>query len=220
MAGGFRRRKFIGKRTFRKRRGRVPFSRNARQAGFRKNRRMVPHVEFKVIDSATNLQALPLTGTFFLLNSAANGTLINERTGQTMWNKSVQLDMSMFKNVAGGDTGVHWLVMLVWDKDPDNATPLAVSLQNVAGPLEHRQLNNRDRWLILKQWKGNVTGQKLSWQTRMYKKFSLRTVFSGSGTGVVNIRSGALWLYATSDGSTGANETQFSFNSRVRFTDA
>lgn len=44
---------------------------------------MIPHVEFKVLDTATANNAIPNTGGFFLLNGSAQGLDLKSRTGNT-----------------------------------------------------------------------------------------------------------------------------------------
>lgn len=129
--------------------------------------------------------------------------------------------MRIARGVLASDVCTMVTIMLVWDKDPDNATPLGSALQTGAAPLSHRNLNNRDRWLFLKTWKFNLSSTtRPCAQFKKYKRFSLRTVANGAGALISDIRSGALWLYVVSDATVGNDEPTITFNCRVRFTDA
>lgn len=181
---------------------------------------MIPHVEFKVIDTATVNNPIGGVGGFFLLNGSAQGLDLKSRTGNTWWNKSVQLNIVVARNALTAEVCDLFTIMLVWDKDPDNVTPVGAALQTSAGALTHRNLNNRDRWLLLKKWTVNVNVQRPCWETKLYKRFSLRTVASQAGADITAIRSGALWLYAAGDAQIAGDEPKLTFTSRVRFTDA
>ncbi len=188
----------------------------------RTTRTVKPHVEFKVIDTIITSNVMVSAGQFFLLNPCATGVTINTHIGQTAYMKSIDINMSIDRDGGAPTTNRdEILVALLYDKDTNNAFPAPANYQAPLGPFGMRNLNNRDRWLIMKQWRIGLTGteSKAMIKIQKYKRFSLKTLYSGSGSAVTDIRSGALFLYVITDSAAG-QEPRISFRSRMRFTDA
>lgn len=186
--------------------------------------------ELKVIDSgSTSPGVVPVAGALILINGVATGTDYTARIGRKICLKSMLVRFNLAPNYAASDsTGETIRIMLVWDTQSNSAAPLVTDVLNAADYLSPNNLNNRDRFKILADkfltlpgWTAAagalVNGSPVEKNLKLYKKGYWETVFSGTGATVGSIQTGALYiLYIGSGGA----QTNFSYNSRVRFIDA
>lgn len=215
MAG---RRRYNGRRrTFRRRYTRK--RRYVRRTNGRKTRLPLTHVEYNFVDTTFNF-TFAATGSFTLVNGAAQGVAANNRTGNTQWNKSLQLNFSINRSGSSATVTDYVAMYILYDTDTDNVAPVGTAFQAAGqvNPFGMRELANRNRWLILKKRVFKLTDQMLGHVFTYYKRFSLRTVFTGAGADIANIRSGAIFVYFVTDN--GATPPNVFGEARVRFTDA
>ena len=183
----------------------------------RRTVRRKPHVEFKCTD--VNISGVVTTaGIFVLLNPVGQGVGDEEHLGSTYWNKSVQLQFCIARDLAATQPADTIQLGLLYDKDPDNIQPVTTAYLEALGPFAFRNLNNRDRWVILKKTFLSLDKEKQSRTFKWYKRFALRTVTSSTLSTVAGIRSGALWFFMISDNA--VDPPIINGLVRGRFTDA
>lgn len=176
------------------------------------------HVEFKV-ESITLTHTLSSAGVFTLLNSIDQGIAVNQRIGNTYWTRSLQLHFTISRSLAATTNFDQVQVNLLYDKEPNNVTPTASEFQSAVGPFGFRNLNNRSRWVIIKQRNFALDDTaKFTVVFKIYKRFNLRSVCTTTGQSITALREGAFWLYTVT--SAAANQPTLDGLSRIRWTDA
>lgn len=202
-------------------------------------------VELKAVDTASGGvnafgsvdfdQSAPV---LFLLNGIAAGTDFYNRVG-----RKVKLRSLLFRgDVYAADTttsgAMSIRVALVYDGQANGA---AITHSDVFNSVDSGgttgsraysgvNLNNRDRFKILKDWSFtlapvalNAAGNGGYHNRRVFKAYiplNLDEVFSGTGATISSIQTGALYLIALCDASTtGDDAATITWNSRVRFSD-
>lgn len=217
-------------------------------------RRFVPKgsskAELKAVDlyqTGTLNQAS--SGTVTLLNPIGTGTDFYQRVG-----RKVKLSSILFKGhvalqspgtgASGSSESYPIRVALVYDDQPNGGSTPVVSdiFQSVdssgsaasASPYTPLNLNNRDRFTVLKDWTMCLKpitnlgttgsygdGMHAVRNLSFYKRLNLDAIFNGTGAGLSTIQTGALYFVAyqlqvqAANGICGA----YNFVSRVRYTD-
>ncbi len=208
--GGGRRRSY--RRTYKRRSSRRPVVRRAQRV----------HVEYKTAEASQQNTDITDTGTFFLLNPMTQGVSGAERIGNTAYMKSLDMYIEIRRDGGAPPGNIDVIQMaLLWDKDPDGGTPATASYIAPSDAFGMRNLTNRERWWIIKTWHTSMTGieSKAVFRWHKYKRFTLKTVFEGTGATIASIRSGALWLFVITDTAL-VDAPKLTFRCRVRFTDA
>jgi len=184
--------------------------------------------ELKTIDSGTITQSpVAVAGNLVLLNGVATGTDYTNRIGRKIIMKSILMRFWLLPVGTTESLGDYVRVMLVYDKQSNSAAPTVADILNTATYLEPNNLNNRDRFVILKDksvtfnpanWAAGAvtTGDPQTKQLKFYKRCHTETIFSGTGATVGSIQSGSLYLLMISSTA----ESVIAWNSRVRFFDA
>lgn len=209
----FRRRR-NGRRSFR---GRRRFRRRFNRRNVHRRRRVVPHIEFKCVDVVLTITVSNIGG-FTLLNGAAQGITDAQRIGATQWSRSLQYQLVIARQAASNQEVDRIMLAVLFDKDPDNAVPATINFLDVAAATSPRRLQNRDRWVILKKKTFTLSATKQSIVFNLYKKFNLKTVYSGVAGDITAVRSGALWLFLITD--TSVSPPLATGIARCRYTDA
>lgn len=182
--------------------------------------------ELKVVDTTTaGVIPVAQAGSVTLLNGVATGTDYTSRIGRKIVLKSILMRFFFFDTTTTSN-GDNVRIIIFYDCQTNAAAPAVTDVINVADPLQPMNLNNRDRFLILKDkmitynpgvYAANVlTGGNpvnKSWKT--YKKMSKETIFGGTGATVGSIQSGGLFLLLISTNAQG----NLNYNARVRFLD-
>lgn len=207
--------------------------------------------ELKAVDyysSTTNLdQASATTPT--LLNSIGAGTDFYQRVGRKVVLKSIMIKGECHISSGNGTGAVTPYeaypvrVALVYDDQVNGAAPAVSDIfqavtaggSTASYPFVGVNLNNRDRFKILKDWvfvlrpnttaSGSVNygdgfgGKK---DFKAFVRLNNDEIFSGTSTGVSAIQTGALWLVAYQFQSALTNQPTacINFATRVRYADA
>lgn len=189
--------------------------------------------ELKVIDSSgTNLVA-PIPGTVILLNGVAIGSDFNTRIGRRITMKSILMNINYFPTGGANlnaSIGTYSRFSVVYDSQPNSqiAVPAYTDIFVNSTPNAPINLNNRDRFYVLMEMRGQVGSYTMSAsnnlatgspQNKFWSKFrrmTKETIFSGTNDTIANIATGALYLCVVSDVTLTCS---FDYFSRVRFED-
>lgn len=192
-------------------------------------------VEVKYLDSTINF-ALNNSGTgtpaALLLNSLAGGTDDNERIGRKITVNSIQIayriagsnsDLGSGNFPENSDTA---RVVIVHDKQPNGVGITYPDVYNIVGgagptdPMAFRQMDQSSRFSILSDNRHTVclNGPNGIDNSR-YIKCKLPVRYQGSGSGIANITTGAIWLLAVDANGTASNNITLNGYARVTYTD-
>jgi len=172
-----------------------------------------------------------------LLNSIAQGTDYTTRIGRVALATSIQFRLTVYQTPATSTASNQGYVraILFCDRQPNGTEPTVVGdlLSTTFRPDQaFKNLSNRDRFNIIldktfhwADW-NNATPEYLGgaknqghkvWN--VYKKLHVdKTVYSGTGTGISNIQSCALYFVVWNTISNNVTQANFAF--RLRFTDS
>lgn len=198
--------------------------------------------EKKFLDNATINSPVGNTGGLLLLNGLSQGTSSITRIGQQVTWKSFHLKFYLDGRSINSSTPntydwtSHVRIMVIWDVQPNGATPIAsdvldnaatsvalVSSLNKANGARFRILFDR-RYHVQHTWYTTTPtltlGQPGSIYDEVYLKMNQITHYANTSTGLVSdIKTGALWLMAISDTATADEQPYFTFYTRLRYTD-
>jgi len=185
--------------------------------------------EFKSKDVEVPLasnQAISTTAYAVLLNGLARGDQIDQRIGNEVLMRSIQIDGYLN---AQATTGVSQCirVMLVYDRQA-NATALALTDVLVASDVHsHKKLENRHRLKIFLDGRipiaSAVTGDASGVNKhpfKYYRKLRHPVVFNTANNGTVaDIQTGAMWLFLIGTAAAGNTDARLCYSSRIRYQD-
>lgn len=196
--------------------------------------------ERKVIDLAVGNYAADATGTITLLNGCVQGSDYDERIGRKIVLSSVFIRGCVLTELSGGPTaGVSKAQMvrfvLFVDMQPNGAAPNVTDLLVSSNPRSQLNLNNRDRFKVIKDQcfvfdpyiyfdqaatQAEVTASNQIKQVKCYKKLNMETIFNSGNAGTIgDITSGALYMLWLGDISGGTADALAQLSTRVRFYD-
>lgn len=183
-------------------------------------------VEKKVNDIATAAYACDTTGSVTALNLIDEGTGDSARIGRKIQLTSVQI--RGFIQPADADTGDSMVrVMLVWDKQVNGVIATIANILSAATANSFMNLDNRERFKVvcdekftLQQFNvaSSLSGSALP-LVDVYKKFSGVTIYDGTGGGIADINTGAMYLVTIGTAVAAIGATA-QLACRVRYTDA
>lgn len=160
---------------------------------------------------------------FILFNGIAQGTSAFERVGRSIKVASFQLNFNVQKQTSVADTKVR--VILLLDTQANGAQPtinqiLSSTTDNEIAILSPRNLNNRKRFIILRNWMFALNdGVKRVQFVKYYRKFGFHTQYdSNTGGGIASIISNSLHLVAFSN-QTGASSPDITYEGTIRYID-
>lgn len=196
--------------------------------------------ERKVIDVGVTTAQVNTTGAITLLNGSTQGTDYTNRIGRKIVVKSLYIRGAMLNEQANnqlttGTQGAQAGRMIVFvDMQPNGATPAVTDLLVSASPYSQLNLNNRDRFKIIKdkmyffdpyvytttatQASAALTNQIK--QIKCYKNMNLETIYNSGNAGTIgDIQSGALYLLFIGSATSGTTDLNANLSIRVRFVD-
>lgn len=187
--------------------------------------------EFKSIDTYGAFGDVDWTGTVALVNGCARGDDINERIGRQITMRSIQATILIRSTGAAGTPHVG-RVLLVYDRQCNAAALTAANVLATVGSAQAvvtmRNLENRNRFSILMDrrvsFSANMGGAGVGMDnTRMvqfYRKLNHPVAYNNGDAGsIADITSGSLYLVMVTDTNVAADEPEFSYQTRVRYTD-
>lgn len=166
-----------------------------------------------------------------LINSVAAGPDDTERIGRKVTATSIQLHY----RVAGSTTDLGSAqfpenadtvrVVLVQDKQPNGTACSYADVYNLVSagatdPFAFRQMDNSQRFNVLAvdQLQLSSAGPNGAQNSR-FIKCSIPVRYQGTSSGIANIVSGALWVFAVDQNTTTSNPITISGYARVTYTD-
>lgn len=196
--------------------------------------------EKKVIDLGVAGFAADTTGTVTLLNSCDEGSGPSARVGRVISMRSVQMRGSV-RPVDTMVTGANCIdvsyvrVLIVYDRQPNGAAPTVANILSASNPASFQNLDFRDRFKVISDEhfivgprvmdttatqaiavEGGVSGRVIN----LYKDLQgLKTVFDGTGGGIADINTGALFQVTIGSQAAGVGANVV-VATRVRFTDS
>ena len=177
---------------------------------------MLINTEFKKVD--TQLET-PITDTpqIRLINALIKGDDFDNRDGRSVRFKSVDIRWTVLMNLLNTQTTLRCMVVI--DKQPNATLMLIGDLLDETHTNSFKNLNNRKRFVILKD--ETLTLQSSGKSTnymRYYKPLDMITIYDDSDSGgISDITTNALYLVIFSDQAT--NGTIQDCHTRMRFID-
>jgi len=163
-----------------------------------------------------------------LINGCATGTDFTDRIGRKIIMKNLLIRAEFAPNTAvNNNIGEQVRFLVVYDMQTNGAAPVTTDLLKSVATNAPNNLNNRDRFRVLvdKYYAfpgvtytaaAITNGSPVSKVLKIYKRFNLETIYSGTTNAVGSIQTGALWVFCLSGNQYIATEWQ----ARVRFEDA
>lgn len=199
-------------------------------------RSQASNVELKVSDIQVTTYPANLTGSFTLLHIPTLGSDYTNRIGRKTIVKSlyirgylaIQQALTPASSFSFGAQEARMIIF--WDMQPNGAAPGATDLLNTAQPASQLNLNNRDRFRIIKDktytfdpWVTGTLPQIAMNHTistmKCFKKLNGEVIFNGTNGGTIaDINSGALYMFWIGSNA-GAFGVSAVLSTRVRFDD-
>jgi hypothetical protein len=175
------------------------------------------NVEYKACDLAASVNPTSGAMTKILINGLTKGDDFSNRDGRQIRLKSLQCAFTANMHGSASDTGLRCL--LVIDKKPATLTFNDSALLDGVNLLKMRNLSNRNRFVILKDFVINMHAtNKHEVTTKFYKKVDLKTIYNSANFGdIQDIENNAVYLVFLSDEAT--NVPQVDYQIRARFID-
>lgn len=158
------------------------------------------------------------TGNITLINGLVRGTDYTNLTGRSCRWKSVQVSMRFVNSLNALNTvAARVNYALVIDKTPQESTfTLPALFSNIEG--QFRNLDNRKRFVILKQGSKVVDPDDNTQLVKFYHKLDMHTIYDDTNDGsIVDIRANALFLVTWTTDTTYPPDQ--AINYRLRFID-
>lgn len=207
---------------------RKPRSYAARYMPSSSTRYAVP--EKKCVDVASATYLCDTTGSVTALNLIDEGTTESSRIGRRVQIKSVQL-RGMVDPVDGSTSACFARVMLIWDKQVNGVIATIAQILSAATSNSFMNLDNRERFVVLMD-KPFAVGAFSNVATTAYAQSptvhavneykqlpaNSYTIYDGTGSGIGDINTGALYLVTIGNQAAGAG-ARLVATTRVRYTD-
>lgn len=181
------------------------------------------NVEFKYHDVQFNQDA-HTTGAIVPLNLVAQGDGPTNRDGAQFRMKSLEI-----KGVTNSDpastTPCYSRMDLILDTDPNGSTPVLTDIYDTTGSVPYfravRNLDNRNRFVILKTWNYSYSpaSGRESYSIKFYKQLDIKTLFTGTTATIANLKNNHLFLVITGDTASGSNPPNIACQTRIRYVD-
>lgn len=196
--------------------------------------------EQKVNDIVTTTYPVSTPGNFTLLCLPVLGADFNNRIGRKITVKSIYIKGNVKLAAAAApqtdvDVGASQCRMiLLWDMQPNGVVPAVTDVLVTAVPSSHLNLNNRDRFKIIKDKMFefdpfivvNVATQAVNCfnrtihQIKTYKKLNQEVIFNSTNGGTIaDINTGALYMLWVGSFGPGTKAASATLSTRVRYTD-
>lgn len=163
------------------------------------------------------------SSSYILFNGIGQGTSAFERIGRSIKVASFQLNFNVEMASGVSDTKVR--VMLVMDTQANASQPVVSSIlstttNNEIAIVSPRNLNNRKRFIILRNWQFSLnTGVRQVQFVKYYRKFGFHTAYNGNtGNTISSIDTNSLYVIAFSN-QTGANSPGMTYEGTIRYID-
>lgn len=200
--------------------------------------------EKKVSDTDSASYDVNTTGSFTLLHCPTPGTDFTNRIGRKTQIKSVYIrgfcsSEAEITQLQTDQSGQLLRLIVFWDLQPNGAAPALLDVLKQAGSTSQLNLNNRDRFKIIKDkqfilqafsldktagmGRASVQGQRyaIKWFKKFTAKDSVETIFNAGAAGTIaDINSGALYMLWVGNVASSQADGRANVSVRVRFIDA
>ncbi len=175
------------------------------------------NTEFKCNDPlVSNVITPSTTGSLFLLTGLNVGDLVDDRDGQVVRWKSVQLAFQFVLNAAAVSSFVRCILFI--DKQPNTTLALMTDVLNTQTITTFRNLDNRKRFVILWDKVINIVQGHGNNYTDYYRTVDMKTIYDDSNGGdITDITTNAMYLSVFS--SEAVNFPTVTISVRLRFID-
>lgn len=190
--------------------------------------------ELKYVDVTNTNIALTTTWAVAHINPIAQGTDNNSRIGRQAMMKSIIFNGNCF-NLATASlnafNGAYCRFVIIYDKQPNSPAgstpPSGLDVFVLNDPNSPMNLNNRDRFEVILDVRKQVSaflmnatpalaaGSPGNSYFKKYRKLNKEIIFSNTGAPLVNISTGAMYIYVIADAAVAALD----YYTRIRFTD-
>jgi hypothetical protein len=178
------------------------------------------NVEFKCKDLHDGGLTFSQTGTIHQISNIGQGDTENTRDGSSIKIKSLEINLC-YKMHSSVTFGTVCRTILVLDTQTNSAiyVPGDVIDDITAGDslVSSRNLNNRNRFVILKDWITHLVPDKPYAHKSIYKKMNLGLTFDGTAGSIADLPSNSLSLLVFTNEAT--NTPTAALHSRIRFID-
>lgn len=177
--------------------------------------------EFKSVDTVVS-QAIDQTGAVTLVNGIARGDEINERTGRELTMRSIQFNARAYATAGTGADQVG-RVLIVYDRQTNAAALTGAQVLASFDTNSPRNLENRRRFKILKDWRFpiNATGESGSHRVlQFYRRLRHPVTFNSGDAGTVaDITTGSIYVLSVGTNAAGATAGSLVGTCRIRYQD-
>jgi len=203
---------------------------------------MTPRTQLKCFDVTLTNLTLNSTAQITFLNTITSGSDINNRVGDRIKLKSLEITIFMARtgNVGSGG-GERLRIMLIYDRQPVPGTSPAIAqiLQDTTGATDaHSMLNidNRDRFRVIRDWRWAVPDSIIAsgssipftvWDTsyggprnNTHAYVNLKDLPTVYERGDTNVHTGAVYILGMGTTASGSESFTADFQSRIRYRDA
>lgn len=151
------------------------------------------NVEYKQHESSVQTAVIDNSSTqVHLLNGVPTGDDYGNRDGRQVRFKSIELHATISANVAQTSPSFVRGVLVI-DRDAESL-PTYTDIFEYLTTYSPRNLNNRNRFVILKDWHITLYPDRPATQLNYYRKLDMKTVFDGTGSTYADISNNALYF--------------------------
>jgi len=163
------------------------------------------------------------------MNGVATGTDYTNRIGRKLVMKSIYFKGVIAPSGVTNPGGDHLRTILLYDKQTNGAAPTPADILTVVDPTSPMNLNNRDRFIVLKDWNHGIEaatytagvlsgGSPRQKPIKVYKSCNYEVIFNNTTNAVTSIQTGGVFLLTLD--STGTGVETLTYFCRIRFDDA
>jgi len=179
-------------------------------------------VERKNIDVAANAQPIYAIGAMRLLNGIQQGNTASTIVGRKAQLQSLLLNVTW---ISAADPAGVIRCLVVYDKSPGGTAPTVSDVLTASGTTQPLNLLNADRFIVLVDERmpvgsAGATGDNGSGSFNRFVKMNLPFVGPSTAGAIAGIETGAVYFVMIDDSVVAVTNHTFSFNSRIRYTDA
>lgn len=127
-----------------------------------------------------------------LLNGVPTGDDYGNRDGRQVRFKSIEIHAEVSANVSQTSPSFIKCALII-DRDAESL-PSWTDIYEYATTYSPRNLNNRNRFVILKDWNITLYPDRPATQIHYYRKIDMKTVYDGTGSTYSDISNNALYM--------------------------
>jgi len=192
------------------------------------SRRSGTFVDLNYLDTVISYARVNTASTPILVNGCSQGSSASNRYGRQAQIKSIQMNFQVLPSTTTIRETIRW--MIVHDANPNGVLPgrndiWALDAGSTVSTLSFRNLDNRERFTILRTGVETVQGGRLVGNSERYDPHEIyikgdwKTIWnSDTGGTIAAIQTGAIYFLAISSSSDDAQNAEINGSCRIRFT--